>query len=62
MDMKIRKQILAVRDTALTNMFDVNAVQRIAYEMGFYELVNYLKENRKEYRKEYIRFILTGEE
>ncbi len=58
MDMKIRKQILAVRDTALTNMFDVNAVQRIAYEMGFYELVNYLKENRKEY----IRFILTGEE
>lgn len=28
MDMKIRKQILAVRDTALTNMFDVNAVQR----------------------------------
>lgn len=58
MDMKIRKQILAVRDIALTNMFDVNAVQRIAYEMGFYELVNYLKENRKEY----IRFILTGEE
>ena len=58
MDMKIRKQILAVRDTALTNMFDVNAVQRIAYEMGFYELVNYLKENRKEY----IRFIITGEE
>ncbi|ERT57204.1 DUF5049 domain-containing protein [Megasphaera vaginalis (ex Srinivasan et al. 2021)] len=58
MDMKIRKQILAVRDTALTNMFDVNAVQRIAYEMGFYELVNYLEENRKEY----IRFILTGEE
>lgn len=58
MDIKIRKQILAVRDTALTNMFDVNAVQRIAYEMGFYELVNYLKENRKEY----IRFILTGEE
>ena len=36
MDMKIRKQILAVRDTALTNMFDVNAVQRIAYEMDFY--------------------------
>ena len=58
MDMKIRKQILAVRDTALTNMFDVNAVQRIAYEMGFYELVNYLEENRKAY----IRFILTGEE
>lgn len=31
----IRKQILAVRDTALTNMFDVNMVQRIANDMGF---------------------------
>lgn len=58
MDAKVRDQILAVRDTDLTNMFDVNAVQRIAYEMNFYELVNYLEEHRKEY----VRFILTGEE
>lgn len=58
MDVKVRDQILAVRDTGLTNMFDVNAVQRIAYEMGYYELVNYLVEHRKEY----VRFILTGEE
>ena len=35
MDETIKKQILAVRDTGLTNMFDINAVQRIAYEMGF---------------------------
>ncbi len=58
MDAKVRDQILAVRDTGLTNMFDVNAVQRIAYEMDYYELVNYLEEHRKEY----VRFILTGEE
>mgnify|MGYP003097890504 FL=1 len=58
MDVKVRDQILAVRDTGLTNMFDVNAVQRIAYEMDCYELVNYLEEHRKEY----VRFILTGEE
>lgn len=53
----IKKQILAVRDTVLTNMFDVNAVQRIANDMGFYELVMYLEEHRREYA----HFILTGE-
>ena len=54
---KVRKQILAIRDTGLTNMFDVVAAQRIANDMGFYELVVYLEENRKEYT----HFILTGE-
>lgn len=54
---KIKKQILTIRDTGLTNMFDVNAVQRLAYERDFYELVIYLEENRKEY----VQFILTGE-
>ena len=54
---KVRKQILAIRDTGLTNMFDVSTVQRIANDMDFYELVVYLEENRKEYA----HFILTGE-
>lgn len=53
----IKKQILAVRDTALTNIFDVNMVQRIANDMGFYELVIYLEDHRREYA----HFILTGE-
>ena len=53
----IKDQILAIRDTGLTNMFDVNADQRLAYERDFYELVVYLEENRKEY----VHFILTGE-
>ena len=44
----IKDQILAIRNTGLTNMFDVNAVQRLAYERDFYELVVYLEENRKE--------------
>ena len=52
----IKEQILAIRDTGLTNMFDVNAVQRLAYERDFYELVVYLEENRMEY----VHFILTG--
>ena len=41
--MKIKEQILAVRDTGLTNMFDTSAVQVIANEMGFYELVIFLE-------------------
>lgn len=53
----IKEQILAIRDTGLTNMFDVNMVQRLAYERDFYELVVYLEESRKEY----VHFILTGE-
>ncbi len=53
----IKEQILAIRDTDLTNMFDVNTVQRLAYERDFYELVVYLEENRNEY----VHFILTGE-
>ena len=54
----VKKQILAIRDTGLTNMFDVSAVQRIANDMNFYELVVYLDEHRREY----VHFILTGEE
>ena len=54
---KIKEQILTIRDTGLTNMFDANAVQRIAYDMGFFELVVYLEEHRREY----VHFIFTGE-
>lgn len=58
MDKKVKEQILAIRNTGLTNMFDVTTVQRIAHEMDFYELMIYLEEHRKEYA----HFILTGEE
>ena len=57
MNTKIKKQILAIRATGRTNMFDVPMVQYIANEMQFYELVIYLEEHRKEY----VQFILTGE-
>lgn len=57
MSEKIKEQILDVRATGLTNMFDVNAVQRIANDMKFYELVVFIEEHRKEY----VHFILTGE-
>ena len=41
---RVKEQILVIRDTGLTNMFDVQTVQRIAYDMEFYELVTYLEE------------------
>lgn len=53
----IKEQILAVRDTGETNMFDVNTVMQIAQRMGFDELVVFLVEQKAEYT----RFILTGE-
>ena len=57
MSEKIREQILAIRATGLTNMFDITAVKRIAFDAGYYELVNYLEDHRKEY----VHFIFTGE-
>lgn len=57
MNTKVKEQILAIRATGRTNMFDVPMVQYIANEMQFYELVIYLEERRSEYA----HFILTGE-
>ncbi|MBQ7292560.1 MAG: DUF5049 domain-containing protein [Clostridia bacterium] len=57
MSEQIKEQILKVRDTGLTNMFDTTAVQRIAFDMELYELVTFLEDNKKAY----VHFILTGE-
>ena len=58
MNEKVKEQLLAVRETGLTNMFDLNAVQRIAYDIDFFVLVNFIEENKSAY----VRFILTGDE
>ena len=58
MSEKVREQILAIRDTGLTNMFDIPMVQRLAFERDFYDLVLYLEDHRKEY----VKFIMTGED
>ena len=57
MDTKVKEQILAIRETGLTNMFDLSMVQRLAYERDFYELVCWIEDHKKEYT----HFILTGE-
>lgn len=52
----IRNQIMAVRDSGETNMLDIRAVRTIANREGFYDLVIYLEEHKREY----VLFILTG--
>lgn len=54
---KIREQILAIRDTGLTNMLDIPMVQRLAYEREFYEMVCWIEDHKKAYW----HFIMTGE-
>ena len=58
MNEKVFAQILDIRDSGQVNMFDVSSVQRMAFEMGFYELVCFIEEDRAAY----VRFILTGEQ
>jgi len=58
MDNKVKEQILAIRNTGLTNMFDTRTVQRIAHDMNFFELVIFLEEHKDKYA----HFILAGEE
>ena len=58
MNDKIKEQILVIRNTGITNMFDVITVQRIAFEMDFYELVDFLENNRKAYAN----FIMFGDQ
>lgn len=55
---QIKDQILKVRDSGLTNMFNTGAVQWIAAQMGLPELAAYLAGSDA---GEYVHFILTGE-
>ena len=54
----LKEQILAVRDTGRTNMFDIFFVQHVAYEMELYELVEFLEDRNN--RAAYTNFILHG--
>ena len=58
MNETVFSQIMDIRDSGRVNMFDVPGVQRIAFEMGYYELVCFIEEDRAAY----VRFILTGEQ
>ena len=56
---EVREQILKMRTLPdCPNMFDVNAVQRLAFDSGFYAAVAWIEDNREAYA----HFILTGED
>lgn len=57
MDEKIIEQIEAIRKTGKTNMFDVNTVQRMAFDQEFFELVVFIEDDRERY----VNFILHGD-
>ena len=57
MDSKIKEQILAIRDTGKTNMFDTAMVQRLAFDAGYYELVLFIQDNVADY----VNFIIHGD-
>lgn len=55
---EIVEQIMAVRDTGKTNMFDIQAVMYYANELDLFALVNFLSERKN--RNAYCEFILYG--
>lgn len=57
MDEKIKEQIMDIRDSGLTNMFDLPMVQRLAFDRNYYELVLLIEDHREEY----LHFILHGD-
>jgi hypothetical protein len=54
---RVVNQIMAIRNTGATNMFDITRVQQLAYERGYDALVLFLEKHRDAYAS----FILTGE-
>lgn len=57
MNAKVKEQILAIRDSGETNMFNTQMVQYIANRENYFELVIFIEEHQGEY----VHFILTGE-
>ena len=54
----LKKEILQVRDTGQTNMFDVIGVSRIAFDLDFFDLVIFLQDEKN--YPVYMEFILHG--
>ena len=54
----LKEQILAIRDSGETNMLDRRAVQRLAHQRDFFELVCFIEDQPSQYSK----FIVSGDE
>lgn len=57
MTQSVFSAILAIRDSGVCNMCDYRAVQRVAFEKEFYNLVLYIEDDPKRF----FHFILSGE-
>ncbi|MDO4301275.1 MAG: DUF5049 domain-containing protein [Clostridia bacterium] len=53
---KIKEQIIAIRESGLTNMFDIREVKRLAKERRFFELIDYIED----YQDRYVAFIFNS--
>lgn len=58
MDEKIKEQIIAIRNTGKTNMFDTAAVQWLAFDAGYFELVIFIQDHVADY----VQYIIHGDE
>ena len=56
MDEKIKEQILRIRETGVTNMFDLQRVKCLACELDYDELFAFIEREPAQY----VHFILTG--
>lgn len=54
----VKEQVILIRDTGKTNMFNIDRVQEIAREMELTELVNFLVD--KSHQLRYFGLILNG--
>ena len=54
----VKEQIMEIRDSGLTNMFDITVVQRLADQRHFFELVCFIEDQPERY----FNFIMTGDE
>ena len=54
----VKKQIIKIRDSGPTNMFDITVVQRLADQRHFFELVCFIEDQPERY----FNFIMTGDE
>ncbi len=46
---EMKVQLLEIRDSGVTNMFDINTVQRIAFEKGWFQITDFLETCRDIY-------------
>ena len=53
---RIKEQILKIRATGITNMFDTKYVQWLANFCGYFELVCFIEDNVSDY----VKFICEG--